>query len=192
MGAAIFVDNLGIGPGNVLAAQKVKGKGKGSGKSWQGPSQFGFGKGNGKGFGGQGFGKGKGEGFGYQGTCFNCNQVGHKAAECTNARAAHVAEVGTEVPQVLVGSVEVGGSPSGSVWWMCCVEKEEVPNKPRPQHVKIATEVQHKFDCLTEDDDENECNDCMSWPVVGKGGKVDKGVKRGFGKREKHQKLQKV
>ena len=83
-------------------------KGKGFGKSWQGPSQFGFGKGNGK-------------GFGYQGTCFNCNKVGHKAT-----RATRVAEVRTDVPQVLVGSAEVGGSPPRSLWWMCCVEKKEV------------------------------------------------------------------
>ena len=31
----------------------------------------------------------------------------------------------------------------------------------------------------------------MSWPVVGKGGKVDKGVKGGFGKKAKHQKFKK-
>ena len=65
-------------------------------------------------------------------TCFNCQQVGHKAAECTSARVAHVSEVGTEVQ---VGSVEVDGPPSGNVWWMCCVDKEEVTNKPQPQHV---------------------------------------------------------
>ncbi len=59
--------------------------GKGFGKSWQGPSQFGFGKG------------GNGKGFGYQGTCFNCQQVGHKVAECTNARGAQISEVVTEV-----------------------------------------------------------------------------------------------
>ena len=91
--------------------------GKGFGKSWQGPSQFGFGKG------------GNGKGFGYQGTCFNCQQVGHKAEECTNARVAQVSEVGTEVQ---VGSVEVDAASSGNVWWMCCVEKEEVTNKPQP------------------------------------------------------------
>ena len=68
---------------------------------------------------------------------------------------------------------------------MCCVEKEEVPNKPQPQHVKFATEVRNQYDCLTEDDDdydENECNDCMSWPVVGEGGKVNKWVKGSSGK----------
>ena len=69
---------------------------------------------------------------------------------------------------------------------MCCVEKEEVTNKPQPQHIKFATEVQSKYGCLTEDDgdDENECNDCMSWPVVGKGGTVNKGVEGSLAKRE--------
>ena len=82
----------------------------------------------------------------------------------------------------MCGSVEVGEAPSGSVWWMCCVEKEEVTNKLQPRHVKVATEVRNKYDCLAEDDDaaEHECNDCMSWPVVGKGGKVNKGVKESF------------
>ena len=91
-----------------LSNPKGSGKGgkggKGFGRNWQSPSQFGFGKG-GKGFGknwqgpGQGgYGKGgNGKGFGYQGTYFNCQQVGHKAAECMNARVAQVAgELGTE------------------------------------------------------------------------------------------------
>ena len=56
----------------------------------------------------------------------------------------------------MVGSVEVAGSPSGSVWWMCCVEEEEVPNTLQPPHFKFATEVQNQFDCLTEDEDDDE------------------------------------
>ena len=128
MGVAIFVDNLGIGPGNVLATlreevREVRGLvragrvqanwgfgkgGKGFCKNWQGPGQGGYGKG------------GNGKGFGYQGTCFNCQQVGHKAAECTNARVAQISEVGTEVQ---VGSVEVDGPSSGNVWWIGCVER---------------------------------------------------------------------
>ena len=132
----------------------------------------------------------------YQGTCFNRQQVGHKAAECTNARVAQVSEVGTEVQ---VGSVEVDGPSYGKVWWMCCVEKEEVTNKPQPQQVRFATKVQNKYDCLTDDDDDEEdeaskCNDCISWPVVGKGGKVNTGflVKREFGKKGATSKVQEV
>ena len=81
-----------------------------------------------------------------------------------NARAAQVFEVGAEPSQVLVGSVEVGGSPPGNVWWMCCVEKEEVTNKPQPRHVKFETEVRNKYCCLTEDDDDDAptelCSHC--------------------------------
>ena len=65
----------------------------------------------------------------------DCNQVRHKAAECTNARAAQVSEVGTEVQ---VGSVEGGG-----VWAVACVEKVEVPNKTLPQYIEVSTKVQH-------------------------------------------------
>ena len=76
------------------------------------------------------------------------------------------------------------------------MEKEEVTHKPQPQQVRIATQVQNKYDCLIDNDDDEEdeaskCNDCISWPVVGKGGKVNKWVlgKGNFGKREKHQKF---
>ena len=66
-------------------------------------------------------------------------------------------------------------------------------NKPQPRHVKSETEVQNKYDCLMEDnnDDENECNDCMSWTGVGKGGKVNKGVNSNVGKRGETQKFKK-
>jgi len=62
------------------------------------------------------------------------------------------------------------------------VEKEEVTNKPRPQQVPFATKVQNKYDCLTDHDDDAEdeaskCNECISWPVVGKEGKGGKGNK---------------
>ena len=101
-------------------------------------------------------------------------------------RAAQVSEVGTEVQ---VGSVEVGAPPGMNLWWMCCVEKEELPNRTLPQYSEFATKMQNQFQGLSEDDDENECHDCMSWPVVGKGSKVNKGAKRGLGKRAKDQKF---
>ncbi len=98
-----------------------KGKGdKGFGKNWQGPGSGGYGK-RGKGFGKNwqgtgpdGYGKGgNGKGFGYQGTCFNCQQVGHKAAECMNARVAQVAEeLGIE--ELICIGVEVGGNGNGN------------------------------------------------------------------------------
>ena len=85
-----------------------------------------------------------------------------------------------------VESVEVGG-----VWVVACAEKVKAPNKPQQQHVKLATKVQNKFQSLSDDDDEDECNDCMSWPVVGKGGKVNKAVEGDFEK-GKTSKVQKV
>ena len=149
--------------------------GKGFGKNWQNPSQSSFGKG-GKGFGKNwqgpgpgGYGKGgNGKGFGYQGTCFNCHQVGHKAAECMNARVAQVAEeLGTEE---VIGSVEVGGNGTGNMWYVCGVESE-VTHKPQAPVV-----VGNRFSCLTEDDEEEEGQTCNAWPVVGKVGKVGKKV----------------
>ena len=70
---------------------KGKGKGKnnkGKGKGGKGFQGKGFGQYQSKGnwnqkgnWGGQ-KGKGKGKGKGYEGTCWNCNQVGHKSFEC--------------------------------------------------------------------------------------------------------------
>jgi len=110
------------------------------------------------------FGKGKGgngKGFGYQGTCSNCQQVGHKAAECMNARVAQVAEeLGTEE---LIGSVEVGGMGNGNMWYVCSVEGE-VTDKPL-----LPVVVRNRFSCLTEEDEDAElkCQPCNAWPVEG-------------------------
>ena len=104
-----------------------------------------------------------------------------QAAGCQNPRvAAQVAEVGEGAEgQVMCGSVEVGGNGTGGgpVWWMCSVE-EEVSHKP-PLQVRFATEVRNHLIFVRSDDgdEEGECQDCMAWPVVGKGGKVSKGGK---------------
>jgi hypothetical protein len=114
--------------------QKGKGGfGKGGGKDYgkgytkgYGKSGSSYGKGGGylpKGYGKDGGGKGgkdgggkggKGGGYGYQGTCWKCNQVGHKAMECR----VGVNEVngGAEMTKEEC-AVEIGGC-----WSVCAVE----------------------------------------------------------------------
>ena len=93
------------------------------GKGSKGDKGKGKGKGGEKGKGGKAAG-GKGKGFGYQGTCFNCGKVGHKAAECRGARRTYNVDEENDEAEEEVG--EVGG-----VWLVGNVElaqtDEEVP-----------------------------------------------------------------
>ena len=87
-----------------------KGKGKGFAKGGAAKGDGWGTKGEGKGFGKASYGYGakgkgqvqndKGKGKGYQGTCWNCGKVGHKANECTARDAAHVEEVEEETVEV--------------------------------------------------------------------------------------------
>ena len=102
--------------------QKGEEKGIGKGGFQKGDSKGGE-KGKGKGVWGKGFGKGgrKGDmwshfpaGKGYQGVCWNCHKVGHKASEC---RGAAVNEIYQQDVEQDCGSVEVG-----RVWNVCQLE----------------------------------------------------------------------
>ena len=88
-------------------ARDCPSKGKGKGKNWdkgkgkgfyKGKGDGGHYKGDGKGWGKQMYGYGakgkndKGKGKGYQGVCWNCGKVGHKANECNVKGAWHVQE----------------------------------------------------------------------------------------------------
>ncbi len=67
----------------------------------------GKGKGKSKGEGGGEAEKGKGKGKGYQGTCWRCGRVGHKAVECRQVGAVdeEADEEDREGGQVKVGTV---------------------------------------------------------------------------------------
>ena len=135
-------------------------------------------------------GKG-GEGKGYQGKCFNCHEVGHKAAECTKAK--------------VVAGVDQAPRDLGRVEWdVCAVEvtqpeesaeqaetiendnydefirrlREDAVEMYGPQYLEqwprhtsrtIAAREReasrNSFDALREDD-EDECGVCGEWPIL--------------------------
>jgi len=94
--------------------------GKGDGKS-SGGGKGGSGKGIGKGYdGGPKGGKGGGKSYGYQGTCFKCGKVGHKAAECRQVAAVDEGDGETQVD---------------SVWAMAVEVEEDAPEEKLPKKV---------------------------------------------------------
>jgi hypothetical protein len=133
------------GWGHMARECPTKGKGKG-GKgeakgSYRGPPQQqpqqNYNKGDGK-SGGKGDGKGKG----YQGKCFKCGLVGHKAVECRVRQANVVQEVSG---QDLDGEVE----DIGGVWTIGAVHIEEAQViKPYARHFDI--EINNKYQALSE------------------------------------------
>ena len=96
-------DGKGIKGKGKSRADTHKGPGKGHGRA-TGKGEYTTSKGGGK--------KGSGKGWGYQGTCWNCGVVGHKAAECQAGKGIHgVAEEVRDVASV------------GGVWMIGAVEK---------------------------------------------------------------------
>ena len=98
--------------GNKGGGWKGDGKGKGGGKGWE--------KGS---WGGKAGGVGKGGGFGkgYQGTCWRCGVVGHKAAEC-GMKGAYAVDGDEEGD---VDEVDIGG-----MWMVGSVDAKSV-RRPR-------------------------------------------------------------
>ena len=90
-------------------ATPMKGKGKGA-------QEKGKGKGKSKGKGYTEADKGKGKGKGYQGSCWKCGRVGHKAAECRQVGSVDEEAADEEGD----GEVQVG-----TVWHVGAVEASE-------------------------------------------------------------------
>ena len=148
------------GKGNAKGDGKGKGNyyGKGGGKD--------FGKGGGKDFGkggGKDYGKGgKSFGKGYQGTCFICGKVGHKAWECRSGKQVGAVDEEEDEEEhhhcheVPAGSVEIG-----TVWNIggveCChdvngvkTEKMMVDKGAKVKKVEITVDSGAGASCWPE------------------------------------------
>jgi hypothetical protein len=139
--------------------EKEKGKGKGKGKTNDGK-----GKGKGKGAGGKG----------YQGTCFKCGKVGHKANECWGqARTAYGVDIEDDEEE---GGLEQGEREVGGVWMVGNVETkyehqerdgeewQEMRRKKKldwkdmqPMRVKVPQNMLEENRFWTGEDDADNC-----------------------------------
>jgi hypothetical protein len=109
-------------------------KGKGGPKGGKGGSP------NGKGGKGKGDGKGKGGGKGYQGACYNCGKIGHKAWECRGGKGVNAVDEDEDQEQVTANSVEIG-----TIWSIGAVstidvqkvEAMEAEDDPKTKKIEI-------------------------------------------------------
>jgi hypothetical protein len=138
--------------------------GKGAGGKGKGEAK---GKGEPKGY-GKGGAKGgeKGKGKGYQGNCFHCGQLGHKAIECPNwwKQKQGIAMVDEVMEEMADENAEIGG-----VWMIGSVEVKTtnsfqvLEEDDIPELVDSEEEEQPKT-ADTEDDDLSELgNDEDRW-----------------------------
>ena len=97
--------------GRAMDTKGVGVKGVASGK----PGANLWGKGGAKGWDGKGGAKSRGKGFGYQGTCWRCGEVGHKANECE----MHWVQCMEEFEDDEGANKDVGG-----VWVVAAVDEE--------------------------------------------------------------------
>ena len=92
---------------------------------------------------GKDFGKGgKDSGKGYQGACFNCGKVGHKAWECRSrwqVGAVDEENYGNDEGEVQAGAVEIGIWNIGGVE-INKVQKMEVENDPKTKAIEITVD----------------------------------------------------
>ena len=142
----VWRENAHRGKGKGGEKGKGKGKGKGDGKGkGESEGKGGFGKGN-KG------GKGGGEGFGYQGACWRCWKVGHKAAECNVNWIGEATEEEGGVPaKDEMSANEVVEVETGRPWVVGSVT--EVTDPPVPEvgflRVRRNTRKQLSWCCLS-------------------------------------------
>jgi hypothetical protein len=129
---------------------KGKGKGHGQYNNFNGKGGKDSGKG-GKDFGKGGKDGGKSTGKGYQGTCFVCNKVGHKAWECRSKRVNAVDEEQEEDED---GAVAAGHVEINTVWSIGAVAVEvngmEVEKELKTKNVQITLDSGAGASCWPE------------------------------------------
>jgi hypothetical protein len=148
------------GYGHLQRECPTKGKGKGKGFEKGKPVQGQMAKGLGKAGKGPGYSDGarKGSGKGYQGTCWRCGTVGHKAAECSARMANAVHEELDDSVQIEVGGIWPVGAVDVDGGWSCVagtrrLAKETTGHSPCPGP---KVQKHNRFQALCQEEEEEE------------------------------------